>query len=153
MTWSEARPKCISLILVLLCSFLKGGMHFCFAFPLVTIMTKLWKRWLYFVGILALLTVDLCLDYGEMAEDVLEMARNLQLVNVDFVTLLEYSSLCTTGGSNHIEDLKRGVLVTVLLLIFIGSIYLLASIFFEIRKTIKDEHVNLFELFEFLVVS
>ena len=116
-------------------------------------MTKLWKRWLYFVGILALLTVDLCLDYGEMAEDVLEMARNLQLVNVDFVTLLEYSSLCTTGGSNHIEDLKRGVLVTVLLLIFIGSIYLLASIFFEIRKTIKDEHVNLFELFEFLVVS
>ena len=62
-------------------------MHFCFAFPPVTIMTKLWKRWLYFVGILALVTVDLCLDYGEMAEDVLEMARNLQLVNVDFVTV------------------------------------------------------------------
>ena len=128
-------------------------MHFCFAFPPVTIMTKLWKRWLYFVGILALLTVDLCLDYGEMAEDVLEMARNLQLVNVDFVTLLEYSSLCTTGESDHIEDLKRGVLVTVLFLIFIGSIYLLASIFFGIRKIIKDEHVNLFELFEFLGVS
>ena len=128
-------------------------MHFCFAFPPVTIMTKLWKRWLYFVGILALLTVDLCLDYGEMAEDVLVMVRNLQLVKVGIVTLLEYSPLCTTGGSDHFEDLKRGVLVTVLFLIFIGSIYLLVSIFFGLRKIIKDEQVNLLELFEFLVVS
>ena len=116
-------------------------------------MTMLWKRWLYFVGILALLTVDLCLDYGEMAEDVLEMARNLQLVNVDFVTLLEYSSLCATGGSNHIEDLKRGVLVTVLFLIFTGGLYLLIPIFLGIREITKDEHVNVFELFEFLRVS
>ena len=116
-------------------------------------MTKLWKCCLYFVGILALLTVDLCLDYGEMAEDVLEMVRNLQLVKVDFGTLLEYSPLCTTGGSDHFEDLKRGVLVTVLFLIFIGSIYLLTSVFFGIRKIIKDEHVKLFELFEFVRVS
>ena len=116
-------------------------------------MTKLWKRWLYFVGILALLTVDLCLDYGEMAEDVLVMVRNLQLVDVDFVTLLEYSTLCTTGGSDHFEDLKRGVLATVLFLIFFGSIYLLVSIFFGLRKIIKDEQVISPELFEFLVVS
>ena len=153
MTWSEARPKCISLILVFLCSFLKGGMHFCFAFPLVTIMTKLWKRWLYFVGILTLLTVDLYLDYEEMSEDVIVMVRNLQLVKVDIGAFLEYSPLCTTCGSDRFEDLKRGVLVTVLFLIFIGGIYLLVSIFFGLRKIIKDEQVNLLELFEFLVVS
>ena len=128
-------------------------MLFCFAFPSVIIMTKFWKGLLYLVGTLSLLTIDLCMDYGVMVENALEMVRHQQLVNGDFMILLGYGTLCTTGGSDHFEDLKRGVLVTVLFLIFIGSIYLLASIFFGIRKIIKDEHVNLFELFEFLRVS
>ena len=125
-------------------------MLFCFAFPSVIIMTKLWKRLLYFVGILSLLTIDLCMDYGVMVEELLETVRNQKLVNGDFMTLLEYSALCMIGGSNHTEDLKRGVLVTVLFLIFTGSVYFLTPIFLDMREITKDKNVNVFELFEFL---
>ena len=130
-----------------------GGMLFCFAFPSVIIMTKLWKRLLYLMGILSLVTIDLCTDYGVIVEKLFETVRNQELANGDFMTLLEYSALCMIGGSNHTEDLKRGVLVTVLFLIFTGGVYLLTPIFSDMRKITKDENVNVFELFEFLRVS
>ena len=116
-------------------------------------MTKLWKGLLYLVGTLSLLTIDLCMDYGVMVEKLLETVRNQKLVNGDFKTLMECSDFYMFGGSNLAEDLKRGVLATVLSLIVAGGIYLLTPIFVNVWKITKDENVNFFELFEFLRVS
>ena len=38
-------------------------------------MTKLWKRLLYFMGILSLVTIDLCIDYEVMVEKLFETVR------------------------------------------------------------------------------
>ena len=116
-------------------------------------MTKLWKRLLCSFGILSLLTIDLYMDYEEMGKMVLDVVRDRQLGNCAFLTFLEDNSLCTFGGESPYDDLERGVLVTVLFLIFLGSLYLVNPIFFDIWEITKDEHVKFSELFEFLRVS
>ena len=128
-------------------------MHFCFAYPIPIIMTKLWKCLLSPCGILCLLTIDLCVDYEEMGKKVLEVVRDQKLANCVFLTPLEDSGLCTTGGESPYGDLERGVLVTVLFLIFLGSLYSVNPIFFDIWEITKDERVKFSELFEFLRVS
>ena len=116
-------------------------------------MTTLWKRLLYFVGILCLLTFDLWVDYEEMGEKVLEVVKNQGLGNCVCLTLMEYNGVCTAGGKNLYIDLERGVLVTVLFLILMGGFYLLSSFFLGHWEITKDEHVKFSELFEFLRVS
>ena len=116
-------------------------------------MTTLWKRLLYFVGILFLLIFDLSVDYEEMGEKVLEVVKNQGLGNCVCLTLMEYNGVYTIGGRNLYTGLERGVLVTVLFLTLMGGFCLRSSIFLGQWKIMKDEYVKFFELFEFLRVS
>ena len=112
-------------------------------------MTTLWKRLLYFVGFLGLLIFDLWVDYEEMGEKVLEVVKNQGV----YLTLMECNGVCTAGGKKPDIVLERGVLVTVLFLIFMGGFYLLSSFFLGYWEITKDEHVKFSELFQFLRVS
>ena len=84
---------------------------------------------------------------------VLEVIKDQKVGNGAFLPFLVDNGFCMFGGENPIDDREQGVLVTVLFLIFLGSLYLVYPIFFDIWKTTKDEQVNFSELFEFLRVS
>ena len=88
-----------------------------------------------------------------MGEKVLEVVKNQGRGSCVYLTRMEYNGVCTAGGKKTYMDLERGVLVTVLFLIFMGGFYLLSSFFLGQWEITKDEHVKFFELFEFLRVS
>ena len=107
-------------------------------------MAKLWEWLLYVFGLLSLVTIDLYMDYEEMGKMVLEVIKDQKVGNGAFLPFLVDNGFCMFGGENPIDDREQGVLVTVLFLVFLGSLYLLYPIFFDIWKTTKDEQVNFF---------
>ena len=83
----------------------------------------------------------------------LEVIKDQKVGTGAFLTFLVDNDFCMFGGENPSDDLEQGVLVTVLFLVFLGSLYLMNPIFFDIWKITKDEQVKSSGLFEFLRVS